>query len=171
MLNYRVNAGKLPAGHWLKDAEVGGGRWIGEGCHFLHLASHWMGAEPSGFKVHSIPIEGDLPDENILLLLDFGGKGAYSLTYTSKGASTYPKEHLEIWGAGKTGILEDYRISTLFPGEKKYKTGAQDKGHSREMKATLESALGGSPPPLSTDELLATHRWLLRIRDGMRSKE
>lgn len=170
-LNYRVNAGKLPADHWLKDPEIGGGRWIGEGCHFLHLALHWMGAEPSGFKVHGIPIEGDSADENASLLLEFGDRGAYSLTYTSKGAPTYPKEHLEIWGGGGTGILEDYRISTLYPSGKQHKTRAQDKGHSREIKATLEAALGGTPAPLSLEELLATHRWLLRIREGMRWKE
>jgi polar amino acid transport system substrate-binding protein len=170
-LNYRVNAGRLPAGHWVKDARIGGGRWIGEGCHFLHLALHWMKAEPSGFKAYGIPVEGDDADENLSLLLDFSHRGTYSLTYTSRGAATYPKEHLEIWGGGRTGIMEDYRISTLFPGGKQQKTHAQDKGHSREIKATLDCALGGTPPPLSTEELLATHRWLLRIQAGMRSRE
>ena len=169
-LLYRVNAGGLPANHWLKDPHLGGGRWVGEGCHFLHFALHWMGAEPQDFAVSGVPVGGESPDENLALLLSFGPRGTFSLLYTSRGAQQYPKEHLEVWGGGKTAILEDFRSSTVHPGKKSFKTSGQDKGHAREIRKTLEAALAGSPPPLDLNELISTHRWLFQIQKHMRKE-
>ena len=165
---FRVNAGPLPADHWLKDPDLGGGRWVGEGCHFLHFALNWMGTQPRAFAVHGIPLQGEHLDENLSLLLDFGERGTFSLLYTSRGAAQYPKEHLEVWGGDKTAVLEDFRTTTVYPGKKIFKTRGQDKGHKREIQKTLEAALGGSPPPLDMDEIIATHDWLFKIADGLR---
>ncbi|MCX6639544.1 MAG: bi-domain-containing oxidoreductase [bacterium] len=170
-LLYRVNAGPMPAEHWLKDPEVGGGRWVGEGCHFLHFALNWMGADLVDFSVTGSPLGGEQPDENLTLKLDFGQRGTFSLIYTSQGARQYPKEHLEIWGGGKTAIMEDYRLSTVFPAKKRFKTGAQDKGQSEEVRRTLHAALSGSPSPLDLAELLATHRRLFQIQKKIRNEE
>ncbi len=167
---FRVNAGTLPSDHWLKDPQVGGGRWVGEGCHFLHFALHWMGVEPQSFRVYGVPTEGEDPDENLNLLLDFGSKGTFNFLYTSKGAPQYPKEHFEVWGEGKTALLEDFRTTTVFPGKKSFKTKGQDKGHSEEIRRTLDAALGGSPPPLDMDEQIAAHRWLFEIEKGLREE-
>lgn len=168
---FRVNAGALPSDHWLKDPEFGGGRWVGEGCHFLHFALHWMGEEPRSFRVHGVPSQGEKPDENLNLMLDFGQKGTFNLLYTSKGAQQYPKEHLEIWGEEKTAILEDFRRSIVFPGKKTYKTKGQDKGHSQEIRLTLEAASGGNSPPLNMEEQIATHYWLFEIARGLREEQ
>jgi polar amino acid transport system substrate-binding protein len=168
---FRVNAGSLPADHWLKDPQTGGGRWIGEGCHFLHFALNWMNAEPQSFSVSGNPIQGDNPDENLMLQLDFRSKGTFNLLYTSKGASQYPKEHFEVWGEGKTAILEDFRTTTIYPGKKTFKTRGQDKGHRDEIRKTLECALSGSPPPLDMDELIATHKWLFSVEKDLRNEK
>ncbi|TKJ40852.1 oxidoreductase [candidate division LCP-89 bacterium B3_LCP] len=165
---FRINAGLLPGDHWLKDSELGGGRWIGEGCHFLHFAINWMNAEPQSFKAVGIPVQGDQPDENLNVLLDFGQKGTFNLLYTSRGAAQYSKEHLEIWGEGKTAVLDDFRTTTVFPAKKSFKTRGQDKGHSVEIRKTLEAALAGTPPPLDMEEQIATHDWLFRIAEEMR---
>ncbi|HEX7344150.1 MAG TPA: bi-domain-containing oxidoreductase, partial [bacterium] len=155
---YRVNAGSLPSTHWLKDPELGGGRWIGEGCHFLHFALYWMRAEPLHSAISGLPVGGDAADENLSLLLDFGPRGTFTLLYTSKGAPQFPKERFEVWGGGKTGILEDFRRSVVHPGKKEFKTSGQDKGHVIEIRRTLEAALSGATPPLDLNELMATHR-------------
>jgi len=168
---FRVNAGKLPQGHWLKDPDTGGGRWVGEGCHFLHFALNWMGVEPQSAKVVGVPVQGDYPDENLSLLLDFGSRGSFQLLYTSQGASQYPKEHFEVWGGGKTAVLEDFRTTTVYPAKKTHKTSGQDKGHSTEVKLTLETALSGSPPPLPMEEQITTHEWLFKILAEMRSND
>jgi predicted dehydrogenase/threonine dehydrogenase-like Zn-dependent dehydrogenase len=167
---YRVNAGSLPKEHWLKDPQVGGGRWVGEGCHFLNFAFHWMGSDILGASVSGYPLPGEKPDENLTLKLDFGSKGTFTLLYTSQGARQYPKEHLEIWGGGKTGIMEDFRLSTVHPGKKTFKTSSQDKGQAEEVKRTLEAALSGAPSPLSLKELLTTHRWLFKIEKMLRNE-
>jgi polar amino acid transport system substrate-binding protein len=167
---YRVNAGTLPAGSWMKDAQSGGGRWVGEGCHFLHFARHWMGVDPVAFMASGIPLRGEDPMENLSLFLDFGPKGTFSLLYTSRGAKKYPKEHLEVWGEGKTAVLEDFRSVTVFPGKKVHKSSGQDKGIDTEIARTLEAALKGAPPPLDQEELLATHRLLFQIEDSLRQK-
>ncbi len=167
---FRVNAGTLPADHWLKDIQIGGGRWIGEGCHFLHFALNWMKAEPHSFTASGIPIDGEMTDENLSVHLDFGSKGVFNLLYTSKGAPQYPKEHFEVWGDGKTAILEDFRISRVYPDKKSFKTKGQDKGHREEIRMTIENALAGSPPPLDMEELIATHKWLFKIEKQLRKE-
>jgi len=167
---YRVNAGSLPSTHWLKDPQLGGGRWIGEGCHFLHFALHWMKAEPQHSAVSGLPVSGDAADENLSLLLDFGSRGTFTLLYTSKGAPQYPKEHFEVWGGGKTAVLEDFRRTAVYPGKKNFKTGGQDKGHAEEIRRTLNAALAGESPPLDLNELMAAHRWLFEIQKRLRNQ-
>lgn len=170
-LFYRVNAGPLPPDHWLKDPVEGGGRWVGEGCHFLHFALHWMGKPPEDFALRGVPVEGEHADENLSLFLDFGDRGSFALLYTTRGAKDYPKEHLEVWGDGLTGLLEDFRHSRLFPGKRRLHTRGQDKGHREEIRKTLAAARHGGPPPLPWDELLETHRWLFRIREALYGRE
>jgi predicted dehydrogenase/threonine dehydrogenase-like Zn-dependent dehydrogenase len=168
-LLFRVNAGTLPAGHWSRDAGQGG-RWIGEGCHFLHFARHWFAADPRGFAVSGIPMRGEDPLDNLSLFLDFGEAGTFNLLYTSRGAKKYPKEHLEVWGEGKTAILEDFRKTTVFPGKKAHRSSGQDKGIDTEIARTLQAALKGEPPPLDVEELLSTHRLLFQIENSLRQQ-
>lgn len=164
-LVYRVNAGPLPSDYWMKDPTEGGGRWIGEGVHFLHFGIHWMSKEPDEVYVSGIPLSGEGPDENVSVLVDFGNRGILFILYTSRGAKTYPKEHVEVWGDGKTGIIENYRLSKVHPDGKKFKTRLQDKGHKNEIISTINAALSGNPPPLQFDELISTHKWMLRVWD------
>ena len=167
-LVYRVNAGPLPPDYWMKDPTEGGGRWIGEGVHFLHFGIHWMKQEPEGVFASGIPVSGEGPDENMSVMADFGNKGTLFILYTSKGARTYPKEHIEVWGNGKTGIIENYRLSRVYPDGKKFKTRLQDKGHKNEVISTINAALSGSPPPLKFEELILTHKWMLKVWDKIR---
>jgi predicted dehydrogenase len=167
---FRVNAGTLPAGHWLKDAQQGGGRWVGEGCHFLHFARNWMSAEPDSFAVNGIPLRGEDPMDNVSLFLDFGQKGTFSLLYTARGAKQYPKEHLEVWGEGLTAVMEDFRTTTVFPGKKTHNSHGQNKGIEIEVARTLEAALKGAPAPLDLEELISTHRLLFKIQDRLKSQ-
>jgi len=150
----RVNAGPLPEDHWLHDPEDGGGRLVGEGCHFVDLLCHFAGFRVVTAFAAATPIPGrpiECSDEFVATLrFESGAIGA--LVYSGSGGSRLPKERIEVFGGGISAVIDDFRRFELFrDGKQREQKGAQDKGHRAEVALFLAAVKGeADPPPVET---------------------
>jgi predicted dehydrogenase/threonine dehydrogenase-like Zn-dependent dehydrogenase len=151
---YRINAGFVPPGHWYHDPLEGGGRLVGEGCHFIDLMSFVAGARPIRVFATAMDNAGIYRDDNVIVTITFANGSVGTMIYQSCGDSTLSKERLEISAGGATAILDDFRELTVSrKGKKRTSSGRQDKGHAAEMKAFVNAVVHGAPAPISADEL------------------
>ncbi len=144
----RVNAGRLTADHWLNDPDEGGGRLLGEGCHFIDLASWIVGAAPERVSCVIRPRKGETIQsaQRFSVTLEFADGSMATILYTDGGASGLPKELVEVHAGGRSAILDDFRTLELRTGSKRRRLGSrvQDKGHRRQF-VRLHQALTGDP--------------------------
>jgi predicted dehydrogenase len=149
MAYYRVNAGALPSTHWLHDPARGGGRLLGEGCHFIDFITFLVGQSPIAIDVHTLPVQGDVPADNASIHLYFPDGSIGNISYLSNGDRSFPKENCEVFTGGRIAILDDFRRLTMIHGGKKQVLrGAQDKGHHQAWEAFVNSLSHGSEPPI-----------------------
>lgn len=150
--HYRVNAGRLPAGHWTTDPAVGGGRIVGEACHFVDLLAHLAGG-----PVVRVQAEA-LPEGGAAALLRFADGSTATLEYVTTGGGALAKEHLELHWEGTTWQLDDFRTVVRIDGARRTELwkGAQDKGHRAEVQAVVRAVREGLPPPVPFAESVAT---------------
>lgn len=148
-----VNAGAIPANHWTQDLAIGGGRIIGEGCHFIDLARHL--AESKISSVHaikmSVPGEEEL-EENVVMNLSFEDGSIASIQYLSNGNKAFPKERVEVFAGNKVLSLNNFKTLTGYGWSdfSKFKTRSQDKGHANGISAFMNGVQTGKAPiPLS----------------------
>lgn len=145
-LTYRINAGPLPPDHWIYDPEEGGGRILGEVCHFIDLCGHLVGASP--VMVHAQAMGQGRGDDNVALVLSYEDGSVGQILYTASGSDQMPKERLEVFGAGVVAVIDDFADLTVFDKTKTRRPlkGAQDKGHRAELEALVRGGLGGAWP-------------------------
>ncbi|MCH2539723.1 MAG: bi-domain-containing oxidoreductase [Anaerolineales bacterium] len=135
----RVNAGPLPHKHWLSDPEIGGGRLLGEGCHFFDFMAWLTDSTPVSVSAQMV---GDLTDE-IVAIVKYANGSVGTLIYTGMGNADFPKERIEVFAGGGVAILDDFR-SLVFSGMpgKSLKLRSQVKGH-RSLLAHFVGAVCG----------------------------
>ena len=110
-INYRINSGAIPPGHWIHDPQIGGGRIIGEVCHFVDLAMFIAGAPITQVSANLMASSQNLED-TLVVNLAFANGSVASISYFSNGSPQLPKERLEVFCAGKTAIIEDFKSLT-----------------------------------------------------------
>lgn len=148
-INYRINAGKLPASHWTQDPEVGGGRIIGEACHFIDLCSFIAGSPISKVKANGLKDANNLID-TVSISLAFENGSVASISYFSNGSKQLNKEQLEVFCGEQTIVIDDFKTMNVFGNtKKKTKLAQQDKGHQQEVAAFLAAITQGKPLPIS----------------------
>lgn len=152
-VNYRINAGAIPADSWIQDADIGGGRIIGEVCHFIDLAMFLAGSPIQRASGSIMKTATDLND-TLGVLLAFSNGSMATIGYFANGSKALPKEYLEVFCAGQSWILDDFRTLTTFGRNKKKEScGAQDKGHSKEVELFLNAVRDGAPAPISFEDI------------------
>lgn len=172
---YRINAGRIPRDHWAHDSEKGGGRIVGEVCHFVDLMQFLIGAAP--VSVFAEAVSGNnaaaVNEDSVFITLRFADGSNGSIAYLAEGDASLSKERVEIFGEGKSFVLDDFRRATLHSKgkEEQVTLRSQDKGQSDQVKAVCAMVLSGGPSPITVDELAATTRATFRIRDSLRSGE
>ncbi|MDQ3632472.1 MAG: bi-domain-containing oxidoreductase [Actinomycetota bacterium] len=133
----RVNAPALPSGHWLNDPTEGGGRLLGEGCHFVDLASWIVGAPADRVSCVVRPRAGETLQtaQRFSIVLEYADDSVATIVYTDGGAPGLPKERIEAHAGGRSAILRDFRSLELRDGTKRRRIGSrsQDKGHRRQF--------------------------------------
>lgn len=160
----RVNAGELPAESWLRAPEEGGGRRIGEVCHFLDLAAHFAGA-----PITQVAAEG-IGDEEVSILARLGDGSVATIQYVTGGAAALGKERIELHGGGRSFVIEDWRSgSALGPGRgKRWRGGAAGKGHAEELAAFVRAVREGTPMPIPEAEAVATTQATFALVEALR---
>jgi predicted dehydrogenase len=166
VMQYRVNAGHVPGDSWLHGSE-GGGRIVGEVCHFVDTLSALCGADP--VSVTGVSPEG--VGDSLAAVLRFADGSVGTIVYSSLGDPSLPKEYVEAFGRGVVVRIEDYRKLHVTRGGKTSTTAssAQDKGQAALVKAFLDGARGGAAP-VALETLLAVSAATLELaglsRDG-----
>ncbi|NQX97264.1 MAG: Gfo/Idh/MocA family oxidoreductase [Flavobacteriales bacterium] len=148
-INYRINAGKLPADHWTQDPKVGGGRIIGEACHFIDLCAFIADSPITKVEANALKAANNLLD-TVSISLAFENGSVASISYFSNGSKALNKEYLEVFCGGKSIVLDDYKTMDIIgKGKKTIKNGSQDKGHSTEIAEFLLAIKEGKQLPVS----------------------
>jgi predicted dehydrogenase len=167
-MHYRVNAGSIPSDHWVNDPEQGGGRILGEVCHFVDFLSFLAGAPPVEVQTRAMPNARD----SVVISLRFADGSQGTISYLTNGDKTYSKERLEVFGGEAVAVLEDFRRLELVRRGKKqvFKTRLrQDKGHRGEWEAFAAAIRNGGQSPIPFHEIVATTLATLRIADSRSS--
>lgn len=163
--SFTINAGALPAGNWALDRETGGGRIIGELCHFIDLATFWAGAPIAALCASGTPESGDV---SVLLCFADGTQG--TINYFTQGSKAYPKERYELFQGGRVLLLDNWRKLEGF-GFRNFSSmsGSQDKGHEQLFRAFLQRVAQGGAPLIPYAALMHTTRATFAVEESMRS--
>ncbi len=169
---YRINAGRLPREHWTQDPSEGGGRIIGEVCHFVDLMQFLTDAPPTSVYAEGVAVgRGNIVGEDsVLITLQFADGSNGVIAYLAEGDKSLAKERIEVFGEGKTFVIDDFRSARLYAGgrEKKERLRQQDKGQPEEARVVCAVVAEGKPAPFTLEELDATTRATFRIIDSLR---
>ena len=172
VMHYRVNAGSIPKDIWLQDPEVGGGRMVGEGCHFIDFMSYVCGAPVE--KVQAMCIKtangAETPEDSISVNLQFADGSVGTLEYVALGDTTLPKEWCEIHGEGSTATMDNFckTVCTGKLGKRKLK-GKQQKGFAEELAATIAAVKEGGAMPIPFEQILNVTKTTFAILKAVKS--
>lgn len=170
---YRVNAGRAPREHWAYEATQGGGRIVGEVCHFVDLMQYWIGAPPVSVYCNSISAGRHeiVNDESVFVSMEFADGSNGCIAYLAEGERTLAKERVEIFGEGKVFVLDDFQHATLYANGRAQEVSLkkQDKGQAEQVRAVCAVVLEGLPAPITLEDLAATTRATFRMNDSLRT--
>lgn len=166
-VNCRVNAGSLGPGHWMTDPDIGGGRMLGEGCHFIDLFSYLTGDVPLESVHAEVPGRPEGLSEDFAVTLKAADGSVCQIQYTARGNVSMGKERVEVFVGGVSAVIDDYRQATLYDGVLPRKVRKGAKGHAHEVQALVEAARAGGPSPISLDTLLGVMRATFGVHDAL----
>lgn len=172
--NYRVNAGSLPPDHWVNDPDQGGGRIIGELCHFVDLLIFLAGSIPVRVYARPLPQSELYGGDTVSVLIDFGSGSQGTINYVVNGDRAFSKERLEVFGGGSAAVLDDFRRLELVRHGKTEvlrSSWRQDKGHKAELRAFVETIKHGNGMPIPFHEIIATTLTTFCVKNGLASGE
>ncbi len=168
-----VNAGTISKDHWVQDINIGGGRIIGEGCHFIDLMRHLVGHKIVDFTT---TIMGNVPgietrEDKASISLSFEDGSFGTIHYFSNGSSSFPKERIEVFCDNAVLQIDNYLVLTGYgwPGFKKMKLFKQDKGQKACAKAFIESIVNGNDSPIPYDEVFESSRVSIEVANSLRN--
>ncbi|MBV6395428.1 MAG: Inositol 2-dehydrogenase/D-chiro-inositol 3-dehydrogenase [Anaerolineales bacterium] len=167
--HYRINAGYIPLNHWTQDESIGGGRIIGEACHFIDMLTFLVGAPPVSVTAHALPNDGKYRDDNVSMTFTFPDGSIGVVDYLANGDKSVPKERLEVFCDGVVAVLDDYvSLTVVKDGKKKTESMVQDKGWRAEMAAFAESIREGTEPPIPYEHLIGVTQSTFAAVESMR---
>jgi predicted dehydrogenase/threonine dehydrogenase-like Zn-dependent dehydrogenase len=171
-MTYRVNAGAIPNDSWIQDSEFGGGRIVGEVCHFVDTLSFLSGSSPISVYANAMADLNNLNDTlNVTLTYQNGSIG--TIAYFANGEKRLPKERIEVFCHGSTAIVDDFKELTIYANGKKNRTKllSQDKGQKEEVKQFVDSILNGTAELISFKEIYNTSLVTFKINDSIQTGE
>jgi polar amino acid transport system substrate-binding protein len=155
-MNYRISAGHISRDHWTQTKE-GGGRILGEVCHFIDLLQYFADANP--VKVHAFSIntedESIVTDDNTVISIKFADGSVGSISYFAEGGKSMPKERCEILGGNRSAVIDNFTKVEFYDKSKKRTGKFSGKGHAEEIVAFV-SALKTGEPAIAMDSQIAT---------------
>ena len=154
-----MNAGFIPADFWVHDPEVGGGRIIGEACHFIDLCSYLAGSRVTAVCMNAMGTNPDEMTDNATIILKYENGSNAVINYFSNGSKAYAKERIEVFSQQRVLVMDNWRKLSGY-GFKNFKamSSAQDKGHANQFKLLVEKIQKGGEPLIPFRELVNTTR-------------
>ncbi len=172
VIQYRVNAGLVPRSHWTQDPIEGGGRVIGEICHFVDLIRFFTGSTPSKIFAESLSHGGasSSDDDSVAVTLKFQDGSVGVISYLANGDPSVPKEHVEIFSTSRTAVIDNFQRLVLHQGGKKreFKLWKIDKGHREEVRQFLIAARDGASSPIPFDSVVTTTLSTFKIVESLK---
>jgi predicted dehydrogenase len=168
-LHYRVNAGYLPPDHWVNDREQGGGRIVGELCHFVDLLMFLAASPVVKVEARALGNAGRYSGDNVLVSLRFANGSEGTISYLANGDRSFSKERLEVFGGGAVAVLDDFRRLELARGGRKetmHSRWRQDKGHRNEWAAFAQS-VQRQGVPIGFEQIVCSTLATLRIDESV----
>ncbi len=167
-----VNAGAIPVDHWTQDHDVGGGRIVGEGCHFIDLMRFLIGhpiTEHQAMMIGSVP-SNDVLNDKVSINLSFADGSFGTIHYLANGGKSFPKERIEVFCGESVLQMDNYRILRGYdwPGFKKMKLMKQNKGQIACTKAFVEAIKSGKPSPIPYEEVMESSRVSIEVAESLR---
>jgi predicted dehydrogenase len=173
-LHYRINAGHLPPDHWVNDREQGGGRIIGEVCHFVDLLMFLAGSPIVEVEGQAVGSLSRYAGDNVLISLRFANGSQGMVSYLANGDRSFSKERIEVFGGGSAAVLEDFRHMELVRGGRKQVVRSrfrQDKGHRNEWAAFEQAVQRGTESPIPFEEIVCATLATFRIEESLATGE
>jgi predicted dehydrogenase/threonine dehydrogenase-like Zn-dependent dehydrogenase len=171
-IHYRVNAGLIPLNHWTQDPEIGGGRIIGEACHFVDFIAFLVGAAPLSVTAHALPDNGKYREDNISMTFTFPDGSIGIVDYLANGDKSFSKERIEVFCSGQIAVLDDFvSLQTVKDGKKKEIKGAQNKGWVDEWKVLIKSIREGGEPPIPYEQLIGVTKSTFAVVESIQKNE
>ena len=169
---YRVNAGAIPMESWIQHKSIGGGRIVGEVCHFVDLMMFLTGALP--VRVYASGINNNAEPQDIVNInMDFSDGSIGIIAYFANGAKSAGKEYVEAYSSGRTAMLTDYKSLVIHGGSKpvKKKLLNQDKGQARMIEAFIAACKGEQTMPIRFEEIYSATLATFKILESLRTQQ
>lgn len=168
---YRVNAGAIPADSWIQDKKIGGGRIVGEVCHFIDFLTFINGSIPDKVYASALPDPAEKED-TVNINLDFKNGSVGAISYFSNGPKSLFKEYVEVYQAGVTAVLKDFKELQVYGSGKRFKKSlfGQDKGQRMMVKAFVDSVRNGRPSPIPFEDIHAVTLTTFKIIESIRTR-
>ncbi len=166
-----MNAGNIPANSWVHDMASGGGRILGEACHFIDLCSYLTGSLVKAVCMNALGTEPAENTDNATILLQYENGSNAVINYFANGSKGYDKERVEVYSMERTLVLENWRKLTGY-GFNGFSSASsrQDKGHAEQFARLLKSIKTGSSPIIPFEELVNTTRATLAAIDSLKGR-
>ena len=153
-----VNAGEILANHWTQDINIGGGRIIGEACHFIDLITYLSGSLVESVVMNSMGENLAENTDNATILLKYQNGSSGVINYFSNGNKGYSKERIEVYAQGKTMVIDNFRKSEYYGLKSSGISRSQDKGHHEQFRLFLERLKNGGGATIPFEEIINTSR-------------
>lgn len=168
----RVNAGYVPHDHWTQDPSEGGGRILGEACHFVDLLHYLAASPPVELVANVLPDGARYHGDNVCATIRFADGSTGTVLYFANGDPSLPKERIEVSGNGRSAVIDDFREAVLYEDRKarRIRLSRQDKGHSGELAAFISLIKDGTPTVLPFHEAVLSTLATLAIPESARTR-
>ncbi len=168
VMNFRVNAGFIPKDHWTQT-KAGGGRIVGEICHFIDLMQFFTGSEPVKVFAECIDTESEKikNDDNIVINIKFSDGSVGSLVYTANGDKALAKEYFEVFGGNSVMIIDDFKQGILYRNNQKKVIKNTGKGHKQEIETFMKVVATGEAMPISFRSICLTTVTTFKIQESL----
>jgi predicted dehydrogenase len=171
-VHYRVNAGYLPANHWNHDPAIGGGRIIGEACHFVDFITFLVGASPVSVTAHALPDNGKYSEDNVSMTFIFPDGSIGVVDYLANGDKSVPKERIEVFWGGTIAMLDDFvSLQITKDGKTTEERGVQDKGWTAEWKTFVKAIREGGESPIPYEQLIGVTKSTFAAVESLRVRK
>ena len=169
-VNCLINAGFIPADSWIQDMDLGGGRIIGEVCHFVDLCNYLTNSLPVSVYAISLPTPEHLHD-TVSISLSYENGSIATINYFANGDKSLPKERIQVFGGGSAAVLDDFRVLSVYAAGKRTdkKLMSQNKGQKTAVHSFIEAVRNGAVAPIAFDDLYSTSLTTFAALESLRN--